>query len=261
MLLHLEPEAIFTPVSNRRRGINAGFGLRQHGIDVNYLLQFPTMKLMDRSADRQPQECTEAMDLPEETEPLRRTTETHETWVDKLIVDADERGLFNNLPGAGKPLNLERAPYAGERELGYGILKNAGFAPLWVEIDKGIRADLETMNAIRERAREVAQSRFTKPPVRPTPIPEKPGLLRRFFGLTTTSTGSRPIAGDSAQAELNSLRRDYLARAEKLDKQIELFNATVPRDLWWVERPRLTPDQAASDFDNAIVGPSAMVPI
>ena len=196
------------------------------------------------------------MDLPEEAEPLRRTTENVETWVEKLIVDADERGLFNNLPGAGKPLTFERAPHARDRELGYGILKNAGFAPLWVEIDKGIRAELEIMTSIRERGRALVQSRTFEREEPPGLIKEKPGLLRRFFGIHPPSTESERMAGRSVEAELNSLRRDYLSRAEKLDKQIELFNAMVPRDLWWVERPRLTPQIAAKEFDADTSGSS-----
>ena len=36
---------------------------------------------------------------------------TFESWVDRQIREATERGEFENLPGAGKPLRGERAPY------------------------------------------------------------------------------------------------------------------------------------------------------
>jgi hypothetical protein len=31
------------------------------------------------------------------------------TWIDQQIADAERRGLFDDLPGAGKPLNLKPA--------------------------------------------------------------------------------------------------------------------------------------------------------
>ncbi|GAB2807715.1 DnaJ family domain-containing protein [Streptomyces daliensis] len=34
-----------------------------------------------------------------------------ESWVDRQIREATERGAFDDLPGAGKPLAGERAPY------------------------------------------------------------------------------------------------------------------------------------------------------
>lgn len=36
---------------------------------------------------------------------------TFESWVDRQIRDATERGEFRDLPGAGKPLRGENAPY------------------------------------------------------------------------------------------------------------------------------------------------------
>ncbi|NGO69028.1 DnaJ family domain-containing protein [Streptomyces boncukensis] len=36
---------------------------------------------------------------------------TFETWADRQIREAEERGEFADLPGAGKPLPDERAPY------------------------------------------------------------------------------------------------------------------------------------------------------
>jgi len=37
-----------------------------------------------------------------------------ETWIDKQIREATERGDFNNLPGAGKPLAGANQPYDGD---------------------------------------------------------------------------------------------------------------------------------------------------
>lgn len=44
--------------------------------------------------------------------------------IDDLIEEAREQGMFDDLPGKGKPLNLKRNPYAAERELAHDLLKN-----------------------------------------------------------------------------------------------------------------------------------------
>ena len=66
-----------------------------------------------------------------------------ESWIDQQIREAHERGEFDNLPGKGRPLDLTPNPYAQDRELAYKILKDAGFAPEWIELDKAIRGRLD----------------------------------------------------------------------------------------------------------------------
>ena len=65
-----------------------------------------------------------------------------ESWIDEEIRQAQERGAFDDLPGKGKPVDLSPIPHAKERELGFKILKDAGFAPEWIEIDKAVRGKL-----------------------------------------------------------------------------------------------------------------------
>jgi DnaJ family protein C protein 28 len=66
-----------------------------------------------------------------------------ESWIDEQIREAQQRGEFDNLPGKGKPLDLTPNPYAREQELAFKILKDAGYAPDWIELDKAIRGKLE----------------------------------------------------------------------------------------------------------------------
>lgn len=62
-----------------------------------------------------------------------------ESAIDKQIREAMERGDFENLPGAGKPLNLARDPNIPEEwELAFNLLKNAGYAPDWIETRKEV---------------------------------------------------------------------------------------------------------------------------
>ena len=66
-----------------------------------------------------------------------------ESWIDQQIREAQERGEFDDLPGKGRPLDLTPNPYAPDRELAFKVLKDAGYAPDWIEQDKAIRHRLE----------------------------------------------------------------------------------------------------------------------
>lgn len=75
-----------------------------------------------------------------------------ESWIDEQIREAEARGDFDNLPGKGKPLNLDWNPFASDRELAFKILKDAGYAPEWIELDKAIRGRLDRARATLSRS-------------------------------------------------------------------------------------------------------------
>jgi DnaJ family protein C protein 28 len=85
-----------------------------------------------------------------------------ESWIDEQIREAQARGAFDNLPGKGKRLDLTPNPYAGDQELAFKILRDAGYAPEWIELDKAIRGKIERARSIlagaRERHREALAS-------------------------------------------------------------------------------------------------------
>jgi DnaJ homolog subfamily C member 28 len=60
--------------------------------------------------------------------------------VGELIAQAVKRGEFDNLEGAGQPLNLEDNPFEGDLHMVHKILKDNGFAPFWIELGKEIDA-------------------------------------------------------------------------------------------------------------------------
>ncbi len=78
-------------------------------------------------------------------ENARKKVRAH--YIEEQIHDAIERGLFDNLPGYGKPLNLDDNPYAGDKAMGYHLLKNNGYAPAEIELIKEIRAERERAEA------------------------------------------------------------------------------------------------------------------
>lgn len=82
-----------------------------------------------------------------------------ETLAEQKIREAVERGEFDNLPGAGKPVDLSDDPLIPEEmRLAYRILRNAGFVPPELELKREIHDVerlVESLGAGTERARAV----------------------------------------------------------------------------------------------------------
>lgn len=73
---------------------------------------------------------------------LARYMSSTEDLVEQQILQAQERGEFDNLSGAGKRLNLEENPMQPpELRMPFKILKDNGFAPYWIELGKEIDQD------------------------------------------------------------------------------------------------------------------------
>jgi len=68
--------------------------------------------------------------------------------VEEQIAEAAARGEFENLRGTGQPLALDTNHYAGDRALGYSLLKSNNLAPPEIERGKEIDAELERAEAL-----------------------------------------------------------------------------------------------------------------
>ena len=67
-----------------------------------------------------------------------------ESLIDQKIREAMEQGEFDNLAGAGQPIDLSENPYEDpEWRTAHRMSRNAGFAPAWIEERKDIDAELE----------------------------------------------------------------------------------------------------------------------
>jgi DnaJ family protein C protein 28 len=66
--------------------------------------------------------------------------------IEELLRQAIAEGKFDNLPGKGKPLQLDKEnPHADSAwELAYKILKDAGYSLPWIETIREIEADIES---------------------------------------------------------------------------------------------------------------------
>lgn len=52
--------------------------------------------------------------------------------VEELIQDGQERGVFDNLKGKGKPLDLKSNLYEGDRKLANELMREHDILPLWL---------------------------------------------------------------------------------------------------------------------------------
>ena len=79
-------------------------------------------------------------------------------YIDEQIHEAQARGDFDNLPGTGKPLNLDENPFLGDKALAYSLLKQNGYAPPEVELAKEIRTQFEKAQGKLEKLRQQRKS-------------------------------------------------------------------------------------------------------
>jgi hypothetical protein len=200
--------------------------------------------------------------------------------VDAMIREAQARGDFDNLPGAGKPIPLEENVFAGPMETAFRLAKNAGAAPLWVELDKEIAADTAALRAmlgrtaayLQQHASALARRAGTEvrecdavtlePDRDPPPVPaaasrRKWRSLWSWLRIARSPAGASMVvsSGDGlrsrieVEAERQRARGLYLRKAAELDEKIQEFNAQRPRNLSWLEKVRFLPHAAAREFD------------
>lgn len=67
-----------------------------------------------------------------------------ESMAEKMLREAIEAGEFDNLPGKGKPIDLSENPFEDpDLRVVHKLLRNAGFAPAWIEERKDIDAQFQ----------------------------------------------------------------------------------------------------------------------
>ncbi len=142
-------------------------------------------------------------------------------YIDEQIRLAQERGEFDNLRGAGKPLKLDDNFFAGEKAMGYGLLKSNGFAPAEVELSNEIRRELERAEA------KLAKLRHQSRTLRSRRVPPF-ASERQAFNLAVKKATT---AYESTLRQLNS--------------KILTLNLTAPAPM---HQPMLEVDKLVQDF-------------
>jgi DnaJ family protein C protein 28 len=134
----------------------------------------------------------EDRDEKKDKQPLNRAARRNfDALIDQHIRAAEEAGQFDNLSGAGKPLDLDdddRVPE--ELRAGFRMLKNAGYAPPWIELQKSIADEQQRLETWLAQAN------------------------RRWPSLGPT--------------DREHLRVEYAERLRDLNKQITTYNLIAP---------------------------------
>lgn len=201
------------------------------------------------------------MPIRHEDDYRRKEIRSWDSWVDEAILEARERGDFDNLPGHGKPITIVETPFAPDMNAALTTLKNAGYAPTWMELDREItqhKAELasflERSTAwLRDKAVEIQGQTAT--PIE-EPAPRRTGLWARIERLLNVAAEadppvSRQLTFDDLLMIRSRMRDQYLERAALVDNKVTDFHSALPRNLWHLERMRLTQESAARTFDAA----------
>ena len=149
-----------------------------------------------------------------------RSLDDWESAIDKQIREAMERGEFDSLAGAGKPLDLDENPFAPEDwRLAFKILKDHQVAPEWIETGKQIRDEIAALAQLLERQTQWQRERLAK--------------IKLLAPDKSIAEHER-----LAQAREQTIRA-YRQRAEALNKLIDTFNLKVPNAQLQVPRVRI----------------------
>ena len=128
--------------------------------------------------------------------------------VSKQIQEAMERGDFKDLSGKGKPQQRDDNPYIPPAvRMVNQMLKDNGFAPRWIEIDKEIRAESEKSEKLIANIK--GRQKRLEAKLRAQPL--KRDAIRSAFDLERT----RALEA-------------YTLQLQQLNQKIQQWNLMIP---------------------------------
>ncbi len=83
--------------------------------------------------------------------------------IEEQIRAAQERGDFDNLPGAGKPLKLDENPYAGDRAMAFHLLQQNDLLPQELDLGREVDADQARADALLAELRREREWLMNRP--------------------------------------------------------------------------------------------------
>lgn len=122
-----------------------------------------------------------------------------ESIIDRKIREAMEQGEFENLSGQGEPIDLRENPFEEpDWRMAHRMLRNAGFAPAWIEERKDIEAEIQ--------AARISLTRVW--------------IVRKNAQNTTHAT--------SAEARWSQAMNDFREKVNLLNRRIHIGNLKTP---------------------------------
>ncbi len=149
--------------------------------------------------------------------------EAYHIVVERKIRELVEKGYFDNLPGAGKPLDLsdEDNPFIpSDMRLAYRILRNAGVSLPWIELGNEVEGDLAEL-----RRRAAAHEQRLREALARMSI-ALPGMRSRLLASLRAEHAEFAAWFERASAEVN--------------REIDTFNISVP--VGNLQKPRFRPE-------------------
>ena len=160
----------------------------------------------------------------EQAEHHRRMRDDWHNLIEDLIQDGQEKGIFDDLPGRGKPLNLRKNPFAADMELANNLLKQNDLAPAWIMERNDIMARTEALRADIQRTWARHQQHFQ--------YIQDQGQR----GALTISWDDACLKWEAEIVQLN--KRIDSFNLKRPANRLELFKLVLERELARVEAPR-----------------------
>ena len=141
-----------------------------------------------------------------DAEELQKTKRALDEWTDivgQRIEQAMRDGAFDNLPGQGKPLDLNKNPFVPEdRQMAYKLLENNDLAPSWISERTSV---LNAIAAFREELHA--------------------GVHRHQAALQSTTD---PAAVETTVAAWQARLAGWSEEVSAINKRIETVNLQQP---------------------------------
>ena len=172
---------------------------------------------------------TEKNEKPDENNPARRAEHHYRMrndWDDlmeELIQGGKEKGLFDNLRGKGKPLNLSKNHFAGDMAFANELMKENDIPPAWIQERNGILQETEAL-----RAEIVRQWAWHQREMEAVSIEDK--------GRVTISWDDYCLKWIAQIAELNKRIASY--NLKRPLENMELFKLDIDKELAHANAPR-----------------------
>jgi DnaJ homolog subfamily C member 28 len=117
-----------------------------------------------------------------------------ESLTEKKLREAIENGEFDDLPGKGEPIDLKENPFEDpDLRAVHRLLRNAGFAPAWIEERKDIDGELSVAQKTLSRSWEL-------------------------FGE----------GGKASSLEWERSVKEFRAKAAELNQRVRIYNLKAP---------------------------------
>lgn len=183
-----------------------------------------------------------------------RTLRQLDTFIDQQIHEAMERGLFDNLPTHGKPLDLDlKDAFDQDAWFVNRTLKNLGAVPEWIELGKEIDAAEARLRWMAEDfARWLDDVRATLRRLTPHEREQRrPGILLRFEDrlaryVRLAEELRAMIDRFNLRVPVQTLEKPGVWVAYERQRLLEPFEAFL-REQGWEREPDLAPPPAAPE--------------